>query len=134
MPHSCRVVALDAHFRGKPEKVRELFDAWHAYIGQFGDFTVLPQKTRISFQTRVRFAGATIHRGFVWCGFWLTWPVKDLPAMFAPIEFIPPRYYLLRFRLTDVAQLRTRGLNGLVRAAYELGWQREPRRKLLIFS
>lgn len=127
MWHSCGVVPVDAHFRGKPAAVRRLFDAWRKYVEQFGEFTVLPQKTRISFQTRVRFAGAVIRRAYVQCGFWLTRRVKPLPELFEPVEFIPPRYHVYRFRLTDVRQLRTRGLRAMVRESYDLGWQRRPR-------
>lgn len=129
MWHSCRVVDLDEHFRGKRASIRALFDAWREYVEQFGEFTVLPQKTRICFQTRVRFAGAIIRRDWVQCTFWLKRRHKKPPAMFEPVEFIPPRYFVYRFRLTEVRQLRTRGLRGLMRESYELGWQREPGRK-----
>lgn len=122
------MVDLDDHFRGKPPDIRKLFDAWRAYVEQFGEFTVLPQKTRICFQTRVRFAGAIIRRSFVQCSFWLTHRVANLPEMFKPIEFIPPRYHVYRFHLTDVRQLRTPGLRAMVRAAYDLGWQRQTTR------
>jgi hypothetical protein len=126
MWHSCRVVNLRDHFRGKPPAVRRLFDAWRAFVGQFGRFTVLPQKTRISFQTRVRFAGAVIRRDHVQCGFWLKRRLANPPAMFAPIEHIPPRDFIYRFRLTDARQLRTRGLRAMVRDSYAIGWQRPP--------
>lgn len=129
MWHSCRVVDLDAHFCGKPPEIRALFDAWRAIVEQFGEFTVLPQKTRICFQTRVRFAGAIVRKSYVQCTFWLKRHLEKPPALFEPIEFIPPHYYVYRFRLTDARQLRARGLRGLVRESYELGWQREPRRK-----
>jgi hypothetical protein len=129
MWHSCRVVELDAHLTGKPPAIRELFDAWRAFVEQFGEFTVLPQKTRICFQTRVRFAGAIVRRDYVQCTFWLKRRLEKPPALFEPVEFIPPRYFIYRFRLTDPRQLRTRGLRGLVRESYELGWQREPRQR-----
>lgn len=127
MWHSCRVVGLDEHFRGKPPIIRELFHAWQEYVERFGEFTVLPQKTRISFQTRVRFAGAVIRRDYVQCGFWLKRRVTSLPDIFEPVEFIPPHYFVYRFRLADERQLRTRGLRAMIRESYELGWQREPR-------
>ena len=124
MWHSCGRVALGAHFRGKPASTRALFDAWRSFVRGFGPFTVLPQKTRICFQTRVRFAGASVGRDFVWCTFWLRRRVARPPAFFEPVEVLPPGYFIYRFRLTDAAQLRTRGLRALLRESYDLGLQR----------
>ena len=124
MWHSCRVVGLDEHFKGKPPSIRKLFDAWREYVAQFGDFTVLPQKTRICFQTRVRFAGAIVRKSYVQCTFWLTRRVAKLPSAIEAVEFISPKYHIYRIRLTDAAQLRSAGLKPMVRECYELGWQR----------
>lgn len=105
--------------------MRALFDAWLALIEQFGPVTVIPQKTRIAFQTRVRFAGAIVRRDLVWCTFWLKRPIARPPPLLEPPEFIPPRYHVYRFRLTDPRQLRTPGLRTLLRESYDLGWQRQ---------
>lgn len=129
MWHSClragEDVTLDGHFAGKPERIRELFDAWRAFVEQFGEVTVVPQKTRICFQTRVRFGGAVIRKSHVLANFWLL--RKAAHPLFDGYEFVGPKYHINRFRLVDEKQLRMAGLKELVRESYELGWQREGR-------
>ncbi len=133
MWHTClRVgedVTLDDHFEGKDPGIRALFDAWRTLVGRCGPFTVQPQKTRICFQTRVRFAGAIVRQRHVQCSFWLRRRLARPPALLDPVEVIPPGYFIYRFRLTDARQLRTRGLRGLVRESYALGRQERPRRR-----
>lgn len=121
MWHSCTQVGLEAHFTGKSPHIRELFNAWLAFIQKHGGpVTVIPQKTRISFQARVRFSGAVIRRNWVECGLWLKRPVKD--SRFERVELIPPRNYIYYFWLTDLGQL-DKGLSRYVKEAYQVGQQ-----------
>ena len=68
--HSCGKYTLDHHFADKPAFVREIFDAYVTAVRRFGPFKVEPQKTRIVFQVRVRFAGGHAlksgFRGTMW--------------------------------------------------------------------
>lgn len=57
--HACATHDLEAHFRGKPAHVRELFDRFVAAVQALGPVRVLPEKTRIAFQTRMSFAQVT---------------------------------------------------------------------------
>jgi hypothetical protein len=119
--HSCSQHKLDEHFRNKDARVRKLFDAWVAFVRQFGEVTVIPQKTRISFQVRVRFAGAVIRRNWVECAFWLKRAVKD--ERFQRVEKITVRDHIYYFRLTDESQL-DETMKEYLREAYEVGCQK----------
>lgn len=121
MWHSCSQHELEDHFKDKPARVRELFDAWLEFVKQFGNVTVIPQKTRISFQVRVRFAGAVIRKNWVECGFWLKRHVKD--KRFQRVDKVTARDYIYSFRLTDESQLDTI-MKGYVREAYQVGCQK----------
>lgn len=56
MWHSCGRFTLDAHFRGKPVAVRAAFDKLCEIIARCGPVEIVPQKTRVVFMTRMRFA------------------------------------------------------------------------------
>lgn len=122
MWHSCGRVSLAEHFKGKAPDVRRVFDAWRRFVRRCGPFTVVAQKTRICFQTRVRFAGAVVRRRHVLCSFWLTRRVEH--PLFDGVEFIPPRYHVYRMKVTGPGTLaKAKGLVGLVRESYRLGRQ-----------
>ncbi len=122
MAHSCLQVELATHFAGKDKRIRKLFDAWLAFVRKFGGpVTVNSQKSQITFQARIRFAGATVRKQWVECGFWLKRPVTD--TRFHKVEKIPPRNYIYYFKLTDPAQLDER-MQQYIKEAYEVGNQK----------
>lgn len=57
--HFCGRHDLEAHFEGKPAKIRAIFDAVLKIIRRRGPVIVLPEKTRIAFQVRMSFAQLT---------------------------------------------------------------------------
>ncbi len=118
--HSCSKHKLEDHFKDRPACVRQLFDAWSEFVQQFGEVTVIPQKTRISFQVRVRFAGAVIRKNWVECAFWLKRQVKD--ERFHRVEKITARDYIYYFRLTDESQL-DETMKEYLREAHQVGCQ-----------
>ncbi len=125
MWHSCTQVDLDAHFTGKEPSIRKLFVAWLAFIRKYGGpVKVIPQKSRISFQARVRFSGAVIHKKWVDCAFWLKRIIQD--NRFDKIEKFPPSNFVYHFNLTDTAQLDEQ-LGSYIREAYQVGLQRTKR-------
>ncbi len=63
--HACGKADLEHHFDGKPPEIRAIFDAFLARLEALGPVTVLPQKTRIAFQTRMSFAQLTPRRRWV---------------------------------------------------------------------
>jgi hypothetical protein len=106
-PHACGRYALDDHFTGKPPLVREIYDAFLAMLEELGPVTVLPEKTRIAFQTRMSFAQLTVRRHWVLGHFVLARRAEK--PVFTKVETISPRNHVHHFRLEapgDVAQLR----------------------------
>jgi Domain of unknown function (DUF5655) len=97
MWHSCQVVSLDAHFAGRTE-LREVYDRLLAVLRERGPVTVNVTKSRVAFQTRIRFAGIERpRRDHLLAGFLLTRPIES--ERLHRVEFIPPYYYAHRVRL-----------------------------------
>jgi hypothetical protein len=120
MPHSCQVVSLDAFFEGAAPELRELFDRFVAAVP--GPVTINATKSRITLQTRMRFAGIDRPRKrHLLANFVLTRPIHS--ERLARVEHVPPYYYVHRLRLCgpqDVdAELRT-----WLAEAYQVGEQR----------
>ena len=57
--HFCGHYELGSHFEGKPAEIHLLFDAVVKAIERCGPVIVIPEKTRIAFQTRMSFAQVT---------------------------------------------------------------------------
>jgi Domain of unknown function (DUF5655) len=95
MPHSCEVRSIETHFAGRPE-LRAVYDRLLAALG--GPVTENVTKSRIAFQTRMRFAGIdTPRRDHLLASFVLTRPI-DSPRL-VRVDYIPPYYYVHRVRL-----------------------------------
>jgi hypothetical protein len=119
--HSCSHYPLSYHFKNKDRIVREIFDEYLAIVESFGPVTVIPQKTRIVFQVRVRFAGAITRKHWLDCGFWLKRRAEH--PLFYKIEKLNARDYIHSFRLKSIEDLRDRHLQALLREAYGVGCQ-----------
>jgi hypothetical protein len=110
------VVDLSTHFAGRPPEIRELFDAWLAFVERAGGpTTVLPQKTRIALQRRVRFGSVHVRQRWLDCGLWLR-RRADHPRLHRIDDFGPAAQYHW-FRLRDPAELDG-ALAALVAEAY----------------
>ena len=126
MWHSCGDYSLDAHFEGKALPVRQAFDKLLALIQQCGPVTVIPQKTRIAIQARVRFAGGVARKTTFDAALWLTRRAEH--RCLRRVEAFGPNSYGLHFRLTGPADVDEE-LAELVREAYAVGCQEHlPRR------
>jgi hypothetical protein len=121
MWHSCSRYRLSYHFKGKEPIVRKLFDRYLALVESFGPVTVIPQKTGIAFQVRVRFAGAYARKNWLGGGLWLKRRVEH--PLFCRIESVTPKDHIHRFRLTSLADLRDQNLKAFLREAYAVGCQ-----------
>jgi hypothetical protein len=121
--HSCVSLTEADFFRGREDR-RSLYDAFRAFVEGIGPITVNVTKTRISFQTRVRFAGVVriVQDGIV-CGFWLKRRIES--PRFLKVERIPPRDYIYHFKLTDPAEL-DKEVAGWMSEAYRVGLQIKP--------
>jgi hypothetical protein len=119
MWHSCGQYDLEHHFEKRPAQVRDLFDRLREVIEEIGPVIVEPQKTRIVFLVRVRFAGVIVQSSGLKTHFWLTKPFKD-PRF--RIEQYTPTTFVHSFKLTEPGQLDRR-LKTLLRQAYKVGCQ-----------
>lgn len=120
MWHSCTNHSLAEHFRNKDAGLRKLFDRYLAAVRRFGPVTVIPQKSRITFQGRVRFAGAVIRSKWVEGGVWLT--RRDPHPRFFRVEKPVPGCYIHRFRLTTAKDIDAH-LRQVLRESYAVGQQ-----------
>jgi Domain of unknown function (DUF5655) len=117
--HACGRYELDDHFAGKPPLVREIYEAFLALLEQFGPVTVLPEKTRIAFQTRMSFAQLTVRRHWVLGHLVLARRAED--PLFARVETISPRNHVHHFRLDRMEEVER--LRDFAREAYAVGRQ-----------
>ena len=117
--HACGRHDLEGHFVGKDANVRAIYDAFLALLEENGPVTILPEKTRIAFQTRMSFAQLTVRRRWVLGHFVLARPVED--PIFTRIESFSPRNHLHAFRLDAPHEVER--LRAFAREAYAVGRQ-----------
>lgn len=121
MWHSC-CQFTEQDFFGERAAQRALYRAFLTFVERFGPVTVNINKTRISFQSRARFAGVSrVTKDGLVCGFWLKRRIES--PRFTRIEKLPPTDYVYTFRLTDPAQLDEEAA-AWIAEAYEVGMQR----------
>ena len=119
--HACGRHDLEHHFRGKPPEIRRLYERFVAELEGIGPVTVLPQKTRIAFQTRMSFAQLMPKQGWIDGHFVLAERREGPPVR--RVQTISPRNHVHEFRLTSEADF-TLALRELMRAAYDVGEQK----------
>jgi uncharacterized protein DUF5655 len=120
MPHSCQVVALDDHFAAAPG-LRAVFDAYLAAARECGPVTVNATKSRITFQTRMRFAAVERpRRTHLNAHFVLDRRVESDRLR---VEFIAPRHYVHRIVLRAPSDVDAEVRSWLAEA-YAVGDQR----------
>jgi hypothetical protein len=121
MPHSCAVVSVDAHFESAKPHVRALFDALLAAVREHGPVTVNATRSRITFQTRMRFGGIDRpRRDHLVANVVLTRAVRS-PRV-DRVEFVPPSYYVHRFRIRTPEDVDGE-IRALLGEAYRVGEQ-----------
>lgn len=125
MAHSCVRLTTAHFFRNCDPKLKRLYHDYLTFVRRIGPVTVNVNKTRISFQGRVRFAGvAALQKDALIAGFWLK---RRIHSPRLRVEFIPPNNYVYRFRLADRAEMDAE-VEGWLREAYQVGAQRYERR------
>ncbi|MGZ8349120.1 MAG: DUF5655 domain-containing protein [Allosphingosinicella sp.] len=121
MSHSCVRLTEDDFFAGRAAQ-RALYDAWLAFARRNGPVTVNVNRTRISFQGRVRFAAVNrVTRDGLVCHLWLKRRIES--ARFSRVECLPPGNWVHHFRLTGTHELDDEAA-GWLAEAYEVGMQR----------
>lgn len=119
-PHSCRALELTHHFEGKAPAVRELFERFLAALRALGPVTVLPERSRIAFQTRMSFAQLTPRKAHLVGHLVLA---KSTPsAKFTRIESLSPRNHVHHFRLESAEFIDAEFL-AMLAQAYAVGNQ-----------
>ena len=123
--HSCSNVTLESHFKGKSEKVRELFDELSALIKKCGPVKVLPEKTRIAFQVRMSFIAVQVRRDYLIGHFVFARRVES--PRFVRVKTFSPRNHLHAFRINSLSDLDDE-FAAWIREAYAVGEQRHLRK------
>jgi hypothetical protein len=119
MWHSCVRWPLASHFKGRP-KARQLFDRLRESIEAIGPVRVVSSRTRISFMTRVRFAGIQPRRDWLRVSLWLTRRV-DSPR-WVKVERYAPECYVHELELREYREIDA-GLRRHLRESYAIGRQ-----------
>lgn len=100
--------------------MRTLFNHYVTAVRRFGAFRIEPQKTRIVFQVRVRFAGGHALKSGFRGAFWLTEPRPGAPV--DRIEKVTPNCYVHCFLLRTREDLNE-SLLARLGLAYRVGCQ-----------
>lgn len=118
--HACGTFDLDTLFARSQPVVRRLFDRFVEIVQGFGPVRVIPQKTRIALQVRMRFA-ALMPQKAVLKGH-LVLARRRPSARFEKIETYSPRNHVHVFRLGSEDELDAR-FRELIGEAYRVGQQ-----------
>jgi hypothetical protein len=118
--HSCGSFDLEARFARSQPIVRELFDRFLEAARACGPVTVIPQKTRIALQVRMRFA-ALMPRKDTLRGH-LVLPRRVASGRFERIDSLSPRNHVHVFRLRAPDDLDA-SFRRLIAEAYRVGRQ-----------
>src|SRR4030095_3582672 len=81
MWHSCGRLALGALFAKSEPHVFKLFQKFRTMVRACGPSTMIPQKTRVVFMVRMRFAGATVRKTNLRVGLILERRLPDDPRL-----------------------------------------------------
>ena len=126
MWHSCGRYTLDALFAKSEPRVFELFQKFRRMVRDCGRSTMIPQKTRVVFMVRMRFAGATVRKSHLRIGLMLERPLPPDPRLVETLA-VAPRCYGHYFKIERADQL-DQSIAKLLREAYECGTQKNFRR------
>jgi Domain of unknown function (DUF5655) len=121
MSHGCGEYSVDGYFEGKPARLRRLYDALVALVGEFGPFEQVPTKKRVAFMVRVRFAAVNrVRRDGLVCHLWLKRRIES--PRFMKVELLERSDWIHHFVLRSEAELDDE-LRGWMREANDVGRQ-----------
>lgn len=121
MWHSCGKFTLKALFAHSDPNVLKVFKKFEQLIRSVGPVRVTPQKTRVVFQVRVRFAGAYPRKSYLLCAFALTRKITH-PRL-VKYEYYGPNWHGHLFRIESEDQFGDK-FRQWVKEAYAVGEQR----------
>lgn len=116
--HSCGQFDIELLFARSLPVVRRLYDRFVHAVQSFGPVRVIPQKTRIALQVRMRFAALMPQKAALKGHLVLARRVDS--ARFERIETYSPRNHVHVFRLVEESELDAEFAR-LLRDAYRVG-------------
>jgi hypothetical protein len=124
--HSCGKFDLETLFARSSPNVRQLYNRFAALVKTCGPVIVLPQKSRVAFQVRMRFAAVMPQRACLKGHLVLARRVHA--SCFERVDSLSPRSHVHEFRLESDAQF-TPEFGAWVGEAYKVGRQEHLGRK-----
>jgi hypothetical protein len=121
MWHSCGKYSLKDLFARSEPQVLRLFRKFARMVRACGRVRMIPQKTRVVFQVRVRFAGAYPRKDHLLCSFALPQRVED--PRFEKVATYARHFHGHMLRVYSAEQLDARAQRWL-RQSYAVGAQR----------
>jgi Domain of unknown function (DUF5655) len=118
--HSCGKYSLDDLFARSEPHVLKLFRKFAKMVRACGPVTIIPQKTRVVFQVRIRFAGCYPRKKYLLCGLALRQELKS-PRIVRTEKFAN-RFVGHYFNVQSEADLDAE-LQSWLRQAYKVGAQ-----------
>lgn len=92
MWHSCGTYSIEELFARSEPHVFGLYEKFVALVQEVcGEVRVIPQKTRVAIQARIRFTGCVPRKSYLLCSFLLMHKLEN--PRFRKVEFIPPIYH-----------------------------------------
>jgi len=120
--HSCGKYDFDHLFTGKDPLVYEMFLKYKKMVESCGQVTCYPQKTRIVFQERMRFAGCQTRKNYLLCAMLLTKECPDNDKLIK-IEKFGDKSYGHHFKMEQLDDL-DKNFMELIKEAYQVGQQK----------
>jgi hypothetical protein len=120
MWHSCGKQSLESLFANSEAQVFKLFKKFSRMVKSCGRVRVIPQKSRIVFQVRVRFAGCYPRKSYLLCGIALR--RRHDSSRFVKIEEYAPHFIGHYFRVYFEEDLDS-DVQDWLRESYKVGKQ-----------
>jgi predicted RNA-binding Zn-ribbon protein involved in translation (DUF1610 family) len=120
MWHACARHTVAEHFAGRDPILRSLFDGLVALLRRFGPVRIVPGKTGIAFQQRMRFASVFVRKNHLEAGFIL--PRRLDHARIKKVVAYSPHAYAHHVEIRSPADLDEE-LAGWLRETYRVGAQ-----------
>jgi uncharacterized protein DUF5655 len=117
-PHSCGTFNLDDLFLRAEPHVRETFDRLCQLVREAGDATLIPQKSRAVFMTRMRFINVQVRRSHLLVGFVMR--KKPAHRRFWRVDTFSPRSHVAYLRVHAPGELDA-DVRGWIREAHRAG-------------
>jgi hypothetical protein len=121
MSHSCGRYSLKALFAHSDPGVLRIFDRLAEMVRECGPVTIIPQKTRVMFQVRVRFLGCMPRKAYLLCNF--EFAQRKAHPRFRKIETYAPRWHGHELRVDSEQELDDQ-VAEWIREAYAVGEQK----------